>query len=214
MDLREEDVPYSHVAAMTVLFFVATTSTACAVDDLGTVFQLIGGFAGSLLIFVLPGALLIADRHRSAPAVRLQAAPANVQGLPVHEGEPILWDGGPVPGDRRQSWSGKMPEEASLVAATEKMGGRAEHETTLPALAEPDGRPCYESRRDTPAVGCVLVLLGVCVMALTLYTSIAPLLPGYKDSKPASRLHGNFMIHASHTEAAPGGTAVASGPQS
>jgi hypothetical protein len=186
MELREENVPYSHVAAMTVLFFTATTTTACVVDDLGTVFQLIGGLAGSLLIFVLPGALLIADAQKAAPPT--QSAPVN--GMPANENVPILGDG-------RQSSDGKPSGVTSSRGGIEKGGDFSEHEDARTALGLGD-RPCYESRWDTPAIGCALVITGLCVMVLTLYTSIAPLLPGYKASDAG--LHGSFMIHASHSE--------------
>lgn len=53
-------VPYSHVAGLTVAFFAASVGTACVVSDLGIVFQVIGGLAGSLLVFVLPGGLVVA----------------------------------------------------------------------------------------------------------------------------------------------------------
>jgi hypothetical protein len=53
-------VPYSHVAGLTLAFFVLSVGTACVVSDLGVVFQVIGGLAGSLLVFVLPGGLVVA----------------------------------------------------------------------------------------------------------------------------------------------------------
>jgi hypothetical protein len=52
-----------HIHVLTVFFFAATVSTACLTSDLGVVFQLIGGLAGSLLVFVLPGALVVAKRR-------------------------------------------------------------------------------------------------------------------------------------------------------
>jgi hypothetical protein len=53
--------PYHHIAATAVFLWVGTAVTACLVSNLGTVFQIIGGVAGSVVIFVLPGALLIAE---------------------------------------------------------------------------------------------------------------------------------------------------------
>jgi hypothetical protein len=55
-----EEVPYSHVQYLTLGFFALSVGTACVVRDLGIVFQVIGGLAGSLLVFVLPGGLVVA----------------------------------------------------------------------------------------------------------------------------------------------------------
>lgn len=58
---RHRVTPYARLASLTLVFFVAAVTLACLIRDLGTVFQIMGGVAGSLLIFVLPGALLVAD---------------------------------------------------------------------------------------------------------------------------------------------------------
>ena len=77
-------VPYSHVAGLTVAFFAASVGTACVVSDLGIVFQVIGGLAGSLLVFVLPGGLVVAHcrgRFRDDPVATVVQEPSH-----IHEG--------------------------------------------------------------------------------------------------------------------------------
>ena len=46
-------------AAATLLFFGSTLATSLLVSDLGTIFQLVGGTCGGLLIFTLPGLMLM-----------------------------------------------------------------------------------------------------------------------------------------------------------
>lgn len=47
--------PYMHLAATAVALWLLTVATACAVKDLGMVFQVVGGVAGAAIIFVVPG---------------------------------------------------------------------------------------------------------------------------------------------------------------
>lgn len=50
--------PHRHLAATTVALWLLTVATACAVRDLGVVFQVVGGVAGAAVIFVMPGVAL------------------------------------------------------------------------------------------------------------------------------------------------------------
>lgn len=53
--------PYPPIAAAAASMFGLTAILACVLTDLGKVFQVIGGLAGSVVIFVLPGAVMIFD---------------------------------------------------------------------------------------------------------------------------------------------------------
>ena len=50
----------------TVAFVASTTALALAVDDLGVVFQLVGATAGAIVIFILPGILLLLPGYHGA----------------------------------------------------------------------------------------------------------------------------------------------------
>lgn len=73
-----------------VVFFLATLSVALSVTDLGSVFKVVGGTNGAVLIFGLPGAMLMkyaydkAQQSREAtaagPAAPLLAPPAAADG--------------------------------------------------------------------------------------------------------------------------------------
>ena len=169
IEAKQEAVPYPHVAAVTVLFFVASATTACIVTDLGIVFQLIGGLAGSLLIFILPGGLILADWRASAHR-RTGAAANGAYGAPgAHHGS-TTGDG--VRDAARPSLEGyrmsaslhehPFDHDAHLSAA-------AEHS---PAGGTLDSKPCYECALDQAWVGALLVILGSAVAALTVYTSL------------------------------------------
>lgn len=53
--------PYLPIAAAAASMWCLTAVLACILTDLGKVFQVIGGIAGSIVIFVLPGAILAFD---------------------------------------------------------------------------------------------------------------------------------------------------------
>jgi hypothetical protein len=196
-------VPYQHVAAITVIFFVAVTLTACIVTDLGIVFQLIGGIAGSLLIFILPGALIVAD-HRAAAA--RSAAP----GASGHRGEagaaaangresverlnsdmrvPILDHGEAVGSSTDGGGSAARGRSRSGGGAH---GARAQAgESNGHAALSP--KPCYESAWDRLWVGWLLIGLGIGVSVLTVYTSIASYMaPELNDTS----LHAGFTTNS------------------
>ena len=180
----QENVPYPHVAAITVIFFVATTTTACAVTDLGVVFQFIGGIAGSLLIFVLPGSLLIADGR---PRGGFQA----------------IADAGGASTSAAAGLAPVLPPDAVRAAQeyVDRVAGGSEAQQYADGVAggleAPDGvsleaKPAWHSSWDKPWVGYVLVSVGVCVIALTLYTAISELLTGAAPAGEGGGLQDAF----------------------
>jgi hypothetical protein len=63
------------VALETLAFFGVTLVLALVCSDLGTIFKLLGGTCGSVLIFMMPGALLAqyaASKHRQSRQQQLQ----------------------------------------------------------------------------------------------------------------------------------------------
>lgn len=175
MELREENIPYAHVATMTVLFFVATSTTACAVSDLGIVFQFIGGIAGSLLIFILPGALIIADHQHMAQPVPLEPearASTSATGAAADADVSMLW--GDAPESLSREWRSRQAHQRGGAARR----GDPRPSTCYGRYGALDEKACYESAWDTLAVGWALVVVGVCVILLTLMTAAAPLLHG------------------------------------
>lgn len=58
--MQQAHVPYSHVVMVSIMYFIACIGTACAVKDLGLVFSVMGGMFSSLVVIMLPGALVVA----------------------------------------------------------------------------------------------------------------------------------------------------------
>lgn len=182
----KDHVPYSHVATLTLFFFVASVTTACLVHDLGVVFQVIGGLAGSMLVFVLPGGLVIAH-CRSGGHAAARATPAGdtavtgtSNGSAMEETALLL-----LPQANGGSYAA-----ATARAAAERRGG-ASCSSEVPGLAAADGEPApgepleaspLHSPIDTEVVGWLLVLLGVAVFAVTLYlTALDVMGPGQRS---------------------------------
>jgi solute carrier family 38 (sodium-coupled neutral amino acid transporter), member 7/8 len=169
-------VPYKHIAGLTVVFFSATTATACVVSDLGVVFQVIGGVAGSLLIFILPGALLVRSPRAVHPATAYTAAADAARGS---------LDGS-ARGARLQAPNGVHGRRGSLSALppsglpTSRGANSGSDEAALLPRHDPEGPetdeaagPNCHSAWDTPAVGCVLIAVGAAVLLLTVWTTVA-----------------------------------------
>lgn len=62
-------------AAETVAFCGLATAIALSVSDLGTMFQLVGGTAAAVLIFGIPGALLLKAASSPPPTAAAAAEP-------------------------------------------------------------------------------------------------------------------------------------------
>ena len=58
--------PVGRHCTQTVAFVASTTALALAVDDLGVVFQVVGATAGAVVIFILPGILLLLPGYHGA----------------------------------------------------------------------------------------------------------------------------------------------------
>eukprot|EP00892_Ulva_mutabilis_P010552 jgi/Ulvmu1/786/UM010_0160.1 len=165
----KDHVPYSHVATLTLLFFAASVTTACLVRDLGVVFQVIGGLAGSMLVFVLPGGLVIAH-CRSGGAAAVRGAAAGAGGSAADEAALLLAQSASI---AAAAGNGAC-SSSSLIAAA------AEEDATGGAAAEGGHTAAspLHSPVDVELVGWLLVLLGVAVLVVTLYLTISDFLHG------------------------------------
>ena len=208
---RQEDVPYQHVAAITLGFFVAVTTTACIVTDLGIVFQLIGGIAGSLLIFILPGALIVAD-HRKVAVDSYGASSSRSHRDSNRNGEssrsasrsdarhqqpddahaPILHGSVGERNGHGRSRSRGSNGRSNGAAPRMVRGAHSAHSQALL-----DAKPCYESRWDSVTLGWTLIVLGILVAVLTVCTAFAQYtMPEAEDS----HLHAGFSTNSTLVE--------------
>ena len=139
------------VALETLAFFGATLALALVCSDLGTIFKLLGGTCGSVLIFMMPGALLVqyaAGKHRQSRQQR--------------------WE---------QEQQGQHLREPLLAAAAEDGGGGNGGGGAAAAggLAQPPLYSLWCSKLFWS--GVMLLLISVALGLLTIATTIHPLPP-------------------------------------
>lgn len=87
---------------MTALLFFASLAVALVVTDLGSVFQVVGGTAGSIMIFILPGLVAIQlrqDAHADSQPLAFGES-QEVQGREedMMERKPFKFKGSMTPG--------------------------------------------------------------------------------------------------------------------
>jgi amino acid permease len=186
----ERPVPYSALKKASVAIWSASLLVACLVTDLGKLFQVVGGFAGSLIIFVMPG-LLIAVQNRTPCSDSAQAD--SVQG---HEGvvgaaEPGVplpattspgvsvrehADDAQVPllhSDRDGFIKAASPVEDGLAS----VGSSGSHGAQSFPIQLTDESDVHQSRTSGSdfvrvASGWALVLVGVSIMSLTVTLTV------------------------------------------
>jgi amino acid permease len=151
--------PYAHVAAATAALFAATLVTACLVSDLGVVFRVVGGVAGSAIIFVLPGALLVLHARPRGALASHASERANSHVRAASNGR----DAVPTSG-------------AEVIEAARGDGERAGASDTAGGAAGGGGGVLALPARLLRAMGWALIDLGCTVMFVTLYTTL--LAPG------------------------------------
>ena len=57
----EEFMPYNRLFQNTIFLYIMTLLIAIIVSDLGVVFSVLGGTSATLIVFILPGLILILD---------------------------------------------------------------------------------------------------------------------------------------------------------
>ncbi|KAL4451420.1 hypothetical protein ABPG77_009492 [Micractinium sp. CCAP 211/92] len=127
-------------------FFVCTLGLSLLVTDLGDVFKLIGGSCGSFFIFGMPGALLLQYAWSKHVQVR--------QGHPLEQ--PLLAEEGATGG-------AQQAQQATGLAAQQAMAPQAQVPQRYHVLLS-----------KLFWAGVLLILLALGLLALTLYTLIAP----------------------------------------
>ncbi|KAL4420655.1 hypothetical protein ABPG75_010311 [Micractinium tetrahymenae] len=143
--------------AEVLLFFVSTLALSLLVTDLGEVFKLIGGSCGSFFIFGMPGALLL----QYACSKHVQAR----QDHPLQQ--PLLAEEGAA-GIAGTAGAQQAQQPALRQAAVQQAGAQRAHRTQ-----RPPGRYHLLLSKLFWA-GVLLILLALGLLALTLYTLLAP----------------------------------------
>lgn len=152
--------PYKHIAAVTLVLWLATAATACAVSDLGVVFQLAGGVAGSCIIFVLPGLLLV---RTAADAGSSSAAEARLRQQDHVTGD--VCEGVSVRAEHNAMLRPLGQADAGTDVRTDHMG--------TGALNLESPHRLRGTLRLLQACGWALAAVGVAAVCLTLYTTAA-----------------------------------------
>jgi amino acid permease len=156
--------PYSHVVMTTVVLFGTSLVAACVVRSLGEVFQLAGGVCGSVIIFVLPGLLLMAEcRQMGAPA-----APVPTSGSGHTDASSVPLGSSTASHSRRGNHSSYELAANDPDCQPGRDGARSGVLDRLATLHKPP-----QSRRVLGAIlGWSLVAVGLAVVALTVGTTV------------------------------------------
>ena len=179
----QAEPPYAHVAATSLALWGGTAATACAVSDLGSVFQIIGGVAGSVIIFVLPGAILAKDAwalRRGGGAAAADGRAAPVDTLPLLPASAL---DSTTDAARRPVREAGLRRASCDIRAGVAAAAAPDADATAPTptgldVADQYGAPAPTQPTTlfgmTPlqqgVAGCTLVVVGVCVMAIALLT--------------------------------------------
>jgi hypothetical protein len=184
--------PYVSLAQCTLAIWSGSLITACLVTDLGTVFQVLGGVACTLFIFILPGLMLLLDDSDWE-----QLAPETGDAHPELDNKEQIQD------SREAEGAVSAIDEIPLLvgeahcqgdqSTTLGHGASCTHTGIVEAMDvdEIDAGVCSSSaelnygaggrslenscrRRScaTRVLGWVLVSIGACVMCLTVYLTL------------------------------------------
>lgn len=142
-----------------LVFYAATLTLSLLVSDLGQVFKLIGGSTGAFFIFMMPGAFLIQYAYNKH--------------LHLREGawEPLLSEEG------EEAEAGSSSTAGAAGAAAAAATGAAAGAAAPPQRARRGVRRQEEYHVLGSKLfwaGCVLQLAGAGLLALTIYTLLAP----------------------------------------
>ncbi|KAI7840595.1 hypothetical protein COHA_005745 [Chlorella ohadii] len=146
--------------AEVLAFYAATLVLSLLVSDLGQVFKLIGGSTGAFFIFMMPGAFLIQYAYNKH--------------LHLREGawEPLLADGDEE-AEAGSSAAGTAAAGAIAAAAAAAAGAAPQHaQRAQRGARRPEEYHVLSSKLFW--AGCVLQLAGLGLLALTIYTLLAP----------------------------------------
>ena len=177
--------PYVSLAQCTVAIWGGSLVLACLVTDLGVVFQVLGGVACTLLIFILPGLMLLFDglgnNHASVSAhnhVRDSEQDSREGEAPVDEVPLIPSSTGvctSAPGDGTTQEEVRSPNNGDVGVRTE-VDERGDAVVRLVDGVHEDmrwwGSGAAGNDCGTKVLGWSLVAFGSCVMLLTVYLTV------------------------------------------
>ena len=147
-------------AAEVLLFFGSTLAVALAVTDLGTIFRLVGGTGGSVLIFTMPGLLLMQYAYSKHVQSRRGAAAAAALAAE--------WLPAPAGGGAAAAEEGGAAAAAAAAEAAPGAGPGAPG-------AGPQGVALYSFWASKLWwSGVLLVLLSAALCFITVYTIVSP----------------------------------------
>lgn len=175
--------PYPALAAASLAIWAGSLLVACLVTDLGKLFQVVGGLAGSLIIFVMPGLLLAVDNNAPQSGVVPEAEELNSDAVlhgeagradnvvepQDHDQMPLLHDGEAVktaPADESLLELGGSGDVQQQHGEEPVLGRFSQHGQT----AEPAQGNCTgKSSPQIVVAGWGLVVVGLCIMCLTVH---------------------------------------------
>ncbi|PSC71694.1 AAAP family transporter: amino acid [Micractinium conductrix] len=128
-----------------LVFFAATLGLSLIVTDLGQVFKVIGGSCGAFFIFGMPGALLLQYAYNKH--------------LHLQDGSLLIYRQTTVEAPLLGGGEGGEPSAGESQRAQHAQQASRDHHFLLSKLWW---------------AGCALILLGLGLLALTLYTILAP----------------------------------------
>eukprot|EP00892_Ulva_mutabilis_P003484 jgi/Ulvmu1/1507/UM011_0237.1 len=161
--------PYPPIAAAAASMFCLTAAIACALTDLGSVFKVIGGLAGSVVIFVLPGAVMVSDPmifedRALRPAGQLSGDVAEQEVLlPAQARSSVVSSA--QPGSENGSEAQGQPE--SHADGTQSLAV-----SDLPDLQSTPVNGAGRRLRSIQAWGLIYMCTGVMIMMLTVYLTV------------------------------------------
>lgn len=165
--------PYLPIAAAAASMFCLTAVIACVLTDLGKVFQVIGGLAGSVVIFVLPGAVMVFD-----PVVFDTPVPGNdgsveaAPNLPRESAEADLLLAGQAQDSvftcAQETFLGRVPEDTALTQVEASLSHSEQQR--LHSCGVPSGLGwCWSSTR---VWGVIYMSVGSLIMLLTVALTV------------------------------------------
>lgn len=160
-------IPYKTLAACTVVIWGGSLVLACVLTDLGQVFQVLGGVACSLIMFILPGLMLLCDSSETQTESESRGnGLAAVSSVPSN-GHDVLTTRESVGSNQAPL----LPDQAQdNVVECASPTGQAQSGDAASALLSPSvgfGPDCA-----TKVLAWTMVNLGSCIMCLTVYLTL------------------------------------------
>lgn len=160
--------PYLPIASAAAFMFCLTATIACLLTDLGKVFQVIGGLAGSMVIFILPGAVMVFDPVGGDPSVLDSSVQANGD---VSEADALL----PEQLDGDVTTFSHEPVDKSMdrgAASTQDVNMGGGPSLSRPVRQEPDGVASGSRWTRVQMWGVFYMSIGSLIMLVTVYLTV------------------------------------------